>query len=147
MRPPGADPLRRRHGGDGDFDGDAELLSLLRPEVYTSDPCRLLSEFCRERVNLLAMRWMSGSGALPEPSKLPTSLKLEEFWQPPAGCVSGDCITQSYAVSDVFYVEACLISRVCTNRDQLFKLGVGQDFVCELDRKAYGRLPAIAARS
>ena len=46
-----------------------------------SDPCRLLSEFCRERVNLLAMRWMSGSGALPEPSKLPTSLKLEEFWR------------------------------------------------------------------
>ena len=80
-------------------------------------------------------------------AKAPRSLKLEEFWQPPAGCVSGDCITQSYAVSDVFYVEACLISRVCTNRDQLFKLGVGQDFVCELDRKAYGRLPAIAARS
>ena len=77
-------------------------------------------------------------------AKAPGSLVIEEFWRPPAGCVNGACDEYHYAVSDVFYVEACLISFICSNRDQLFEVGVGVDFVCDLDADAYARLQEVA---
>ena len=81
-------------------------------------------------------------------AKAPKSLVIEEFWRPPAGCVNGACDQNHYAVSDVFYVEACLISSVCRNRDELFStIDVGQDFVCDFDGQAYERLQEAAKRS
>ena len=71
-------------------------------------------------------------------SKAPKDLVIEEFWHPPAGCVNG--CWSGYAVSDVFYVEACLLSYVCHNRRRLFELSVGDDFVCDLDAQAFRRL-------
>lgn len=74
-------------------------------------------------------------------SKAPKALTIDEFWTPPAGCVNG--CGSGYAVSDVFYVEACLLSHVCSNRERLFQLGVGEDFVCELDQGAFRSLEAV----
>lgn len=73
---------------------------------------------------------------------------IEEFWRPPAGCVNGACDEHHYAVSDVFYVEACLISAVCKNRNELFTtLGVGEDFVCDFDEEAYDQLQESARQA
>jgi len=81
-------------------------------------------------------------------AKAPKSLVIEEFWRPPAGCVNGACDSKHYAVSDVFYVEACLISSVCRNRERLFaSLGVGEDFACDFDAEAYERLQESAKRT
>ena len=62
---------------------------------------------------------------------------LEQFWRPPSGCVNGACDARHYAVSDVFYVEACMISFICKNRERLWQLNVGEDFFCELDDSAW----------
>ena len=51
----------------------------------------------------------------------------------PKGCVNG------YASSDIFYMETCFYSMMCSNRDELFKLDVGEDWTCELDRCGFER--------
>ena len=38
----------------------------------------------------------------------------------------------SFAVSDVFFVELALLNALCKNADELFRVEVGETFVCEL---------------
>lgn len=45
----------------------------------------------------------------------------------PEGC--GD---EGYASSDIFYMEACVYSMMCSNRDQFWKLDAEEDFQCEM---------------
>ena len=56
----------------------------------------------------------------------------------PLDCVGG--CGSGYAVSDVYYAEVCVVSHVCKNRDELFRLGYGDPFVCDLDEHAFGQL-------
>ena len=46
----------------------------------------------------------------------------------------------NYAVSDVFFAEVCLLSRLCANSDQLFRTRVGEIFTCDFDRDGFVRL-------
>ena len=39
---------------------------------------------------------------------------------------------ESYASSDVFYLQVCILSAICKNFFQLYVLDEGQDFHCEL---------------
>ena len=66
----------------------------------------------------------------------PSSLSLYGFEHPSEGCFSGpngQCGPKTYAVSDVYYAEICVLSTVCRNGEQLFRLGVGELFECEFD--------------
>ena len=38
-----------------------------------------------------------------------------------------------YAVSDVFFAEVCMLSSMCSNREELFTIGRGDDFTCAFD--------------
>ena len=53
----------------------------------------------------------------------------------PAGCGQ-----QGYASSDIFYLESCMYSMMCSNRDELFRLEATQDFTCQLDHAGYMRM-------
>jgi len=43
----------------------------------------------------------------------------------------------NYAVSDVFFAEVCLLSKLCANRDALFRTGRGDVFTCDFDRSGF----------
>jgi hypothetical protein len=45
-----------------------------------------------------------------------------------------------FANDDIYYLEVCLFSQVCANRDELFALAKGQDFVCRVDEPAFREL-------
>ena len=66
----------------------------------------------------------------------PSSLSLYGFEHPSEGCFSGpngECGPKTYAVSDVYYAEICVLSSVCRNGEQLFRLSVGELFECDFD--------------
>ena len=48
-----------------------------------------------------------------------------------------------YAVGDVFYLEVCMLSQVCKNAHELFTVGVGAYFECELEPGRVDELKAI----
>ena len=52
----------------------------------------------------------------------------------PEGCDTG------FASSDIFYMETCLYAQICANGDELFTLGVGQDFHCTVDQHRFMEL-------
>jgi len=53
----------------------------------------------------------------------------------PAGC--GE---QGYASYDIFYLEVCMYSTMCSNREELFQLQVGDTWRCELDEDGFTQL-------
>ena len=53
----------------------------------------------------------------------------------PAGC--GD---EGYASSDIFYMEACVYSMMCKNRDQLWSVEAEEVFMCDMDWEGYKEL-------
>ena len=55
----------------------------------------------------------------------------------PRGCRRWD---DGYASLDVFYMETCLFSQICRNRDSLWSVGAGQDWRCELDHEGWEQL-------
>ena len=50
----------------------------------------------------------------------------------PEGC--GD---DGYASSDIFFMEACVYSMMCSNREQLWNLEADEDFVCDMEWEGY----------
>ena len=64
--------------------------------------------------------------------------RTREYWQAP--------YDKTYAVSDVFFAEVCVLSRICVNTDQLFSLVIGEKFACEFDSGGYNAL-ALMLRS
>ena len=56
-------------------------------------------------------------------------------WSKPWSCVNGNCDSH-YAISDVYFVEVCVINHVCRNKAELFALQVGELFECDLDEAA-----------
>ena len=72
-------------------------------------------------------------------------IRLQGGPNPRFGVCSGwtdvGCDTQTrFANDDIFFLEVCLFSKICTNREQLFRTGRGADFVCELDREGMAQL-------
>ena len=61
-------------------------------------------------------------------------------YAPVAGCTRG----KSYASSDIFYAQVCLLSAICKNFYGLYTLSEGEDFHCELsDRDARERFDEL----
>ena len=58
----------------------------------------------------------------------------------PLGCRAG------YASSDIFFLEACFYSMMCSNRDQLFWVEPGADWECNLDRRGFERMRDMILR-
>ena len=50
------------------------------------------------------------------------------------------CGAQGYASSDIFYLEVCVYSLACRNRDQLWRLESGDRFECEMDWAGFQQL-------
>ena len=50
------------------------------------------------------------------------------------------CGDQGYASSDIFYMEACVFDSICTNRDSLWELEAGEDWVCQLEWEGYQKM-------
>jgi hypothetical protein len=46
-----------------------------------------------------------------------------------AGCDSTDVC---YWSGDIFHLESCILSSICANGEEIFELGIGQDWRCEL---------------
>ena len=76
---------------------------------------------------------------------------LEPYAGPhPIGSCSGyapEGCRQGYASSDIFFMESCLYSMMCSNREELFSLKAGEDFECELDEEGAGHMPTIPRRN
>lgn len=45
-----------------------------------------------------------------------------------------------YANDDIFFLESCLYSQVCTNGDEMFALGVGEHWTCQFSEGAFREL-------
>ena len=52
-----------------------------------------------------------------------------------------------FAVSDVFFAEVAILSRICLNMDALFTVGRADIFRCNLDRTRFFQLTALIANS
>ena len=64
---------------------------------------------------------------------------------PPFGVCSG--FTQGwcdpwhgFANDDIYPLEVCLYSQVCSNNDDLFRVEAGERFVCDIDVPGFRRL-------
>jgi len=49
----------------------------------------------------------------------------------------------AYANDDIFFLESCLYSQVCTNSDELFALGVGEHWTCQFSEEAFRKLQEV----
>jgi len=56
----------------------------------------------------------------------------------PMGCGPG-----SYSNDDIFYLEVCLFSKICSNNDELFRLKVGDPFHCRVSERGFRDLQAL----
>ena len=50
------------------------------------------------------------------------------------------CYENGYASSDIFYMESCVYSLMCKNRDALWHVEQGQDWQCDMDWGGYQKL-------
>ena len=66
----------------------------------------------------------------------PSALDVEIFRNP-------DTLVGAYAISDVYFLEICLYSHMCKNREALFELAVGELFTCDVDTAAVLELTEI----
>jgi len=72
--------------------------------------------------------------------KAPKDLEFEG--SPRLGQCSGysqvDCVGEDgYATDSIFFLEVCLFSAICSNRQDLFRLRSGDEWECDLDEGAY----------
>ena len=67
----------------------------------------------------------------------PRHLKATNGWRSIGGCEgyapAGCGTTKGYASSDVFFLEACVFSLVCANRESMWAVGAETDWTCELE--------------
>ena len=54
------------------------------------------------------------------------------------GCDAG--ADKCYSSGDIYHLEACLISSICINGDEIFRLEVGELWHCELSQERLSRL-------
>ena len=78
-------------------------------------------------------------------ARAPKSVRLDG--SPPFGACSGftdkHCDSQwdiGFANDDIYYLEICLYSQVCTNGHDLFSVDPGRAFVCEFSESGFRRI-------
>ena len=52
-----------------------------------------------------------------------------------------------FPVGDVFYLELCLLSQLCSNREELFEVEAAAPFECDVDMARYRELEALLRSS
>ena len=73
----------------------------------------------------------------------PNQLEPASGWRPIGSCTGyhpKGCGAAGYASSDIYYLETCIFSSICHNRESLFRLAAGQTWQCELDERGFERL-------
>lgn len=74
----------------------------------------------------------------------PGELEPHGHRRPPIGSCTGyhprGCGTRGYASSDIYYLEVCIYSAICANREQLFAQPIGQPWKCELEWAGFRQL-------
>ena len=70
----------------------------------------------------------------------PKNLDVNTFRNPPQCENDRNHCAHTYAISDVYYAEVCVVSHVCRNRARLFSLEVGELFECDIDEGAFREL-------
>ena len=60
-----------------------------------------------------------------------------EVWDHPTDCSPEGCVGDQLSPSTIFVAEVCILRKVCTNSDALFKLEVGEPYMCDFDRSAF----------
>ena len=95
------------------------------------------------------LEWMvcAAKGTLPgQDSRIirfayaPNRLEPTTGHQPIGSCTGyhpAGCGRIGYASSDIFYLEACIYSIMCSNHEALFRLRPGEDWQCEMDWEGY----------
>lgn len=48
-----------------------------------------------------------------------------------------------YATDDIYYLEACVLSQICQNSEELFQLAVGDPFICDFSREKFVELQEL----
>jgi len=76
----------------------------------------------------------------------PKDLDLHAY--PSFGCCHGwtdtSCdLDTGFANDDIYYLEVCLFSQVCSNRDELFAINALDDFRCVFDDAGFNRLMGL----
>mgnify|MGYP006154879403 CR=1 FL=1 len=56
-------------------------------------------------------------------------------------CVNG------FATDDIFFLEVCLFSFVCKNKEELFEIEEKQFYVCDYDEDAFDELQTLLLES
>ena len=73
----------------------------------------------------------------------PNNLEVRTGFKPLGSCTGyhpRGCGNQGYASSDIFYLEVCIFSTICSNGHELFDLEENQDWTCVMDDHGYARL-------
>jgi hypothetical protein len=117
---------------------DVNILSVFYPAVYNT--CANLEwQVCA------AKGWLPGQGSNAiKFAYEPRDLNIDSGVHPlgacnsyaPAGCDDGF----GYSSSDIFYLEVCIYSTICSNNVKLFELDVGETFRCELNPVGFDKL-------
>ena len=59
------------------------------------------------------------------------------YLPPSLNCANG------FATDDIYFLEVCLVSFLCKNREELFTVGPEDFYVCEFDGDAFDELQAL----
>ena len=86
---------------------------------------------------------LPGQGARVQFAYAPRYLK-PFFGERPLGSCAGympmGCGRNGYASSDIFYLEVCVFDQICSNRDEMWALDVGDDWTCDMDLGGFQQL-------
>ena len=78
----------------------------------------------------------------------PKHVRLEEVRDPPEACICTDitaCPDLPMFCPDAYTFEVCYFNHVRKNRDALFAIETGEDFLCEFDAEKYRSLKDLLA--
>ena len=67
----------------------------------------------------------------------------DNSWKPIGWCggyTPEGCHDRGYASSDIFYLESCVYSMMCSNREELWNLEADEDFHCQLDPAGFDQM-------
>ena len=113
------------------------ILSLFRPAQYNS--CRNFEwQICAALGTLPGQR-----SSIIRFARAPGELELEAGPHPLGACNSyhpAGCANNGYASSDIFYLEVCIFSTICSNGAELFSVDEGQDWTCQLNHTGLSQL-------
>lgn len=94
----------------------------------------------------LAWQLCAATGKLPGQSGktmrfaiAPKNLRLSE-WERPTHClqaVSGPCKPGEYGSNEIYYAEVAIFRAICANAGELFTVGPGDPFKCDVDVDAF----------